>query len=97
MFDVITQCKKKKMHALFCLYYVVIYEFKYETKMIKPSRLVLAGRDIESLRSQNTQFRDRFRQTCYKYLVFARGEFLSVVCHDPLARVVTALSSLFHT
>ena len=37
--------KKKKMHALFCLYYVVIYEFKYETKMIKPSRLVLAGRD----------------------------------------------------
>ena len=28
---------------------------------------------------QNTQFRDRFRQTCYKDLVFARGEFCSVV------------------
>ena len=34
---------------------------------------------LESLRSQNTQFRDRFRQTCYKDFVFARGEFLSVV------------------
>ena len=34
---------------------------------------------LESLRSQNTQFRDRFRQTCYKDLVFARGELLSVV------------------
>ena len=37
--------QKKKMHALFCLYYVVIYEFKYESKMIKLSRLVLVGRD----------------------------------------------------
>ena len=34
---------------------------------------------LESLRSQNTQFRARFRQTSYKGLVFARGEFLSVV------------------
>ena len=34
---------------------------------------------LESLRSQNNQFRDRFRQTCYKDLVFARGDFLSVV------------------
>ena len=34
---------------------------------------------LESLRSQNTQFRARFRKTCYKDLVFARGEFLSVV------------------
>ena len=33
------------MHALFYLYYVVIYEFKYESKMINPCRLVLAGRD----------------------------------------------------
>ena len=31
-----------------------------------------------SLRSQNTHFRARFRQTGYKDLVFARGEFLSV-------------------
>ena len=28
---------------------------------------------LESLRTQNTQFSDRFRQTCYKDLVFARG------------------------
>ena len=34
---------------------------------------------LESLRSQNTQFRARFRHTNYKDLVFARGEFLSVV------------------
>ena len=34
---------------------------------------------LESLRSQNTHFRARFRQTSYKDLVFARGEFLSVV------------------
>ena len=34
---------------------------------------------LESLRRQNTQFRARFRQTNYKDLVFARGEFLSVV------------------
>ena len=33
---------------------------------------------IESLRSQNTHFRARFKQTSYKDLVFARGEFLSV-------------------
>ena len=34
---------------------------------------------LESLRTQNTHFRARFRQTSYKDLVFARGEFLSVV------------------
>ena len=30
---------------------------------------------LESLRSQNTHFRARFRQTSYKDLVFALGEF----------------------
>ena len=34
---------------------------------------------LESLRSQNTHFRARFRQTSFKDLVFVRGEFLSVV------------------
>ena len=34
---------------------------------------------LEPLRSQNTHFRARFRQTSYKDLVFARGESLSVV------------------
>ena len=34
---------------------------------------------LESLRNQNTHFRARFRQTSYKDLVFARGEFLSFV------------------
>ena len=34
---------------------------------------------LESLQSQNTHFRARFRQTSYKDLVFARGELLSVV------------------
>ena len=34
---------------------------------------------LESLRSQSTQFRARFRQTSYKDLVFARGEVFSVV------------------
>ena len=34
---------------------------------------------LESLPSQNTHFRARFRQTSYKDLVFARGDFLSVV------------------
>ena len=34
---------------------------------------------LESLRSQDTHFRAKFRQTSYKDLVFARGEFLSVV------------------
>ena len=39
---------------------------------------------LESLRSKNTHFRARFRQPGYKDLgfrdlVFARGEFLSVV------------------
>ena len=34
---------------------------------------------LESLRSQSTLFRARLRQTSYKDLVFARGEFLNVV------------------
>ena len=34
---------------------------------------------LESLRSQNTHFRARFRKTSYKELVFARREFLSLV------------------
>ena len=34
---------------------------------------------LESLRNQNTHFRARFTQTSYKDLVFAGGEFLSVV------------------
>ena len=34
---------------------------------------------LDSLRNQNNQFRDQFRQTCYKDLVFARGELLSIV------------------
>ena len=34
---------------------------------------------LESIRSQNTQIKARFRQTSYKDLVFARGKFLSVV------------------
>ena len=34
---------------------------------------------LESLWNQNTHFRARFRQTSYKDLVFARGEFLSVI------------------
>ena len=34
---------------------------------------------LESLRSQNTHFRARFRQTSFKDLIFARGKFLSVV------------------
>ena len=34
---------------------------------------------LESLRSQNAHFKERFRQTSYKDLVFARGEILIVV------------------
>ena len=34
---------------------------------------------LESLWNRNTHFRARFRQTSYKDLVFARGEFLSVI------------------
>ena len=34
---------------------------------------------LESLRSQNTHFRARYRQTSFKDLVFVRGELLSVV------------------
>ena len=49
------------------MYYMFKYSFGITTTL------------LESLRSQTTQFRDRFRQTSYKDLVFARGEFLSVV------------------
>ena len=34
---------------------------------------------LESLPNQKTHLKARFRQTSYKDLVFARGEFLSVV------------------
>ena len=40
--------QKKKTHALFCLYYIVICEFKYENKMVNLSRLVLTGHDTGS-------------------------------------------------
>ena len=49
------------------MYYMLKYCFGITTNL------------LESLRSQNTHFRARFRQTSYKDLVFARGEFLSVV------------------
>ena len=49
------------------MYYMFRYRFGITTTL------------LESLRSQNTQFRARFRQISYKGLVFARGEFLSVV------------------
>ena len=44
------------------MYYLFKYLFEIKTTL------------LESLQSQNTQFRDRFRQTCYRDLVFARGE-----------------------
>ena len=50
---------------------LIYYMFKYLFGIAKTL--------LESLRSQNTHFRARFRQTSYKDLVFARGEFLSVV------------------
>ena len=49
------------------MYYVFKYWFGITTTL------------LESLRSHNTHFRARFRQTSYKDLVFARGKFLSVV------------------
>ena len=49
------------------MYFMFKYRFRITTTL------------LESLRSQNTPFRARFRQTSYKDLVFARGEFLSVV------------------
>ena len=49
------------------MYYMFKYLFGITTTLLEP------------LWSQNTQFRDRFRQTCYKDLVFERGESLSVV------------------
>ena len=49
------------------MYYIFKYLFGITTTL------------LESLRSQNTQFGARFRHTHYKDLVFARGEFLSVV------------------
>ena len=50
---------------------LMYYMFKY--------RFGITTTFLESLRSQNTHFRARFRQTSYKGLVFARGKFLSVV------------------
>ena len=49
------------------MYYTFKYWFRITTTL------------VESLRSQNTHFRARFRQTSYKDLVLAQGEFLSVV------------------
>ena len=49
------------------MYYMFKYSFGITTTL------------LESLPSQNTHFSARFRQTSYKDLVFARGEFLSVV------------------
>ena len=49
------------------IYYMFKYTFGITTNL------------LESLRSQNTNIRARFRQTRYIDLVFARGEFLSVV------------------
>ena len=49
------------------MYYMFKYGFGITTTL------------LESLRCQNTQFRDPFRQTCYKDLVFERGELLSFV------------------
>ena len=53
--------------GIILMYYMFKYRFGITTTL------------LESLRSQNTHFRARFRQTIYKDLVFARGEFLSVV------------------
>ena len=50
---------------------------------------------LESLRSQNTQFRDRFRQTCYKDLVFSRGELLSVVGAQNESRRIILMYYMF--
>ena len=50
---------------------LMYYTFKY--------RFGITTTLLESLPSQNTHFSARFRQTSYKDLVFARGEFLSVV------------------
>ena len=49
------------------MYYMFKYEFRITTTL------------LDSLRNQNNHFRAGFRQTCYKDLVFARGELLSVV------------------
>ena len=50
---------------------LMYYTFKY--------RFGITTTLLESLRSQNTHFRARLRQNSYKDLVFARGEFLSLV------------------
>ena len=63
---------------LIIIYYLFKYLFGITTTL------------LESLRSQNTQFRARFRQTSYKGLVFARGEFLSVVgAQNEFIRLIT--------
>ena len=49
------------------MYYIFKYWFGFITIL------------LESLRSKNTHFRARFRQTSYKELVYARGKFLSIV------------------
>ena len=50
---------------------IIYYSFKYSFR----NKISL----LESLRSKNTHFRAKFRQTSYKVLVFARGEILSLV------------------
>ena len=52
---------------LIIIYYLFKYSFGNTTTL------------LGSLRSQNTHFRARFRQTGFKDLVFVRAEFLSVV------------------
>ena len=52
---------------------------------------------LESLRSQNTHFRSRFRQSSYKELVFARGKFLSIVGaqNESLRLIITYFTKLY--
>ena len=50
---------------------------------------------LESLRSQNTHFRARFRQTSYKDLVFARGESVSVVGAQNESRRIILMYYMF--
>ena len=50
---------------------------------------------LESLRNQNTHFGARFRETSYKDLVFARGEFLSVVGAQNECLRIILLSYMF--
>ena len=59
----------------------MIYEFKYESKMLKPSRLVLVGRDIVS--------GDRGEEE--------RGSGRAERERREVSRAATALTSYFHT